>query len=115
MLVSELGLFLAFTSTQMLLYLCVPRLLLATGATFLNLSLLTSDFFAVAIGTLLFGDEVPVIYAAAFLCTVGGLVVFHIKTADDGVVAPVQAGQHEGPARAVNEDTQGLLQEDVEA
>ena len=63
----------------MLLYLCVPQLLLATGATFLNLSLLTSDFFAVAIGTLLFGDEVPDIYAAAFACTVGGLVVFHLS------------------------------------
>jgi hypothetical protein len=78
-LVTELGLFLAFTSAQMLLYLCVPQLLLATGATFLNLSLLTSDFFAVAIGTLLFGDEVPGIYAAAFACTVGGLVVFHLS------------------------------------
>jgi hypothetical protein len=113
-LVTELGLFLAFTSTQMLLYLCVPQLLLATGATFLNLSLLTSDFFAVAIGTLLFGDEVPGIYAAAFACTVGGLVVFHVKTADASVVVPGQAEQGEGRARAADEDAQGLLQGDAD-
>ena len=116
-LVTELGLFLAFTSAQMLLYLCVPQLLLATGATFLNLSLLTSDFFAVAIGTLLFGDEVPGIYAAAFACTVGGLVVFHVKTADASVVVPGQAEQGEGGrigVRAVNEDARGLLQDDAD-
>jgi hypothetical protein len=48
-------------------YLCVPKLLIATGATFLNLSLLTSDFFAVAIGDLFFGF-VPIVALRLFVC-----------------------------------------------
>jgi hypothetical protein len=79
---------------------------MATGATFLNLSLLTSDFFAVAIGVLLFGDNVPDIYALAFLCTVGGLVVFHLKTElPDIVVAEHEAGGQE----VACEDAERLL------
>ncbi len=99
----------------MLLYMCVPMLLVATGATFLNLSLLTSDFFSVAIGVLLFGDAVPGIYAVAFACTVGGLVVFHVKTgassADD---VRGERGLAEAEAEEeVGDDAQRLLLDEV--
>lgn len=107
---ADVGLFFAFTCSQMLLYLCVPKLLIATGATFLNLSLLTSDFFAVAIGVLLFGDQVPAVYAAAFACTVGGLLVFHVKTVD---VVEIQNNGVEG-VLAAEGDGERLLRFDGE-
>jgi hypothetical protein len=87
---------------------------MATGATFLNLSLLTSDFFAVAIGVLLFGDDVPGVYTAAFACTVGGLVVFHVKTTDAGETEGGQDSGVVGAAAAVEGDDERLLRVDGE-
>ncbi len=51
----------------------------------------------------------PAVYAAAFVCTVGGLVVFHVKTEDASEVGMVVAA-----AAAAGVDEERLLRSDGE-
>jgi len=61
------------------LYSMVPHLLISSGATFLNLSLLTSDFWAILFGVTVLHERLQWTYFVAFATTIGGIIVYHMK------------------------------------
>eukprot|EP00741_Cyanophora_paradoxa_P016296 tig00020911_g15735.t1 len=83
--------FAGFGAALFALTAAVPRVLRGPGAVVLNLGLLTSDFYALAVGSLAFGDRPSPLYAAGFLLVVAGLVVYttappavHVRGAQGG-------------------------------
>eukprot|EP00291_Cryptomonas_curvata_P003772 CAMPEP_0172191046 /NCGR_PEP_ID=MMETSP1050-20130122/23464_1 /TAXON_ID=233186 /ORGANISM="Cryptomonas curvata, Strain CCAP979/52" /LENGTH=234 /DNA_ID=CAMNT_0012866013 /DNA_START=276 /DNA_END=978 /DNA_ORIENTATION=+ len=67
----------AFTTCLFLLYSLVPKVLVLSGSTFLNLSILTSDFWAVLFGVTVLQERPSLLYFAAFAATLAGLVLYH--------------------------------------
>jgi hypothetical protein len=63
----------------------VPLMLERSGATFLNLSLLTSDVFAIVAGIFLFGFVPSLFYILAAALIVGGLIVFNVSNEEKTV------------------------------
>ena len=76
----DIGLLLAgFAVCLFFVYALVPLALEREGATFLNLSLLTSDVFAVIAGIFLFGYKMTFLYIIAAILIVIGLIVYNIQ------------------------------------
>lgn len=67
-----------YTLLLSLFYSLAPILFRMGSAAFLNISLLTANFWAAIIGTRVFGLSVHYLYPIAFVCIVGGLVVYHV-------------------------------------
>ena len=67
-----------YTLLLSLFYSLAPILFRMGSAAFLNISLLTANFWAAIIGTRVFGLSVHYLYPVAFVCIVGGLVVYHV-------------------------------------
>ena len=61
-------------------YTLVPIALEREGATFLNLSLLTSDVFAIVAGIFLFDYKMTALYIVAAILIVFGLIVYNVKS-----------------------------------
>eukprot|EP00300_Choanocystis_sp_HF-7_P027310 c3239_g1_i2.p1 GENE.c3239_g1_i2~~c3239_g1_i2.p1 ORF type:complete len:362 (+),score=72.47 c3239_g1_i2:29-1114(+) len=60
-------------------YVIIPWYLSFASATALNLSLLTSDIYAVIVDMLLFHEKPTVIYFGGFVCIVFGLAIYHYR------------------------------------
>ena len=88
------GLMAGFGVCLFCVYALVPVMLERSGATFLNLSLLTSDVFAVVAGVFLFGYVPSVFYGIGAVLIVGGLIVYNINCENKtpAVVAVVEGG-----------------------
>ena len=67
---------LGFVACLYALYLSVPVLLARSGALFFNLSILTSDFWSVVFGVLLFHVQLHPLYFVAFVLIVAGLLMY---------------------------------------
>lgn len=77
-----------YTAASFVFYSITPFVLKLSGATLFNLSLLTSDMWAVVIRIFFYQQEVDYLYYLAFLLVVIGLVIYSI-TAKDRDSAPV--------------------------
>lgn len=75
---STVGLMLGYAACLFAIYSLVPIVLVMSGATFLNLSLLTSDVLAIIVGVLLFHYTLSLWYLLASLLILAGLVVYNI-------------------------------------
>lgn len=58
------------------IYSVVPMILMASGATFLNISLLTSDFWAVLFGVTVLKEQLKWTYFLSFFATIVGLFIY---------------------------------------
>ena len=67
-----------FTIALWLFYSVVPLLLRIASAAFLNISLLTGNFWGTIIGIHVFGYTVHYLYPVAFVCIILGLVVYFL-------------------------------------
>eukprot|EP00164_Ancoracysta_twista_P002301 GFYU01003044.1.p1 GENE.GFYU01003044.1~~GFYU01003044.1.p1 ORF type:complete len:410 (+),score=59.27 GFYU01003044.1:161-1390(+) len=75
------GLFLGgFVMCLFLLYVLTPKLLIISDAAVLNLSLLTSDVWAVLFGLFLFGDQLSWLYFLAFAIIIGGVTLYNQRS-----------------------------------
>ncbi|EFJ38677.1 hypothetical protein SELMODRAFT_402782 [Selaginella moellendorffii] len=74
--VSEIGPFVGFALAQFSFYLLVPILLQGSGSAMFNLSLLTSDMWAVAIRALAYHEVVDWLYFVAFGTVAIGLSLY---------------------------------------
>uniref|UniRef100_A0A453RPG3 Solute carrier family 35 member F1 n=1 Tax=Aegilops tauschii subsp. strangulata TaxID=200361 RepID=A0A453RPG3_AEGTS len=72
--------FIGFALAMFLFYSTVPTVLKICGATMLNLSLLTSDMWAVLIRIFAYHEKVDWMYFVAFACTAGGLLVYSYRS-----------------------------------
>ncbi|OEL30996.1 Solute carrier family 35 member F1 [Dichanthelium oligosanthes] len=77
--VTEILPFLGFALAMFLFYSTVPIILKICGATMLNLSLLTSDMWAVLIRIFAYHEKVDWMYFVAFAGTAAGLVIYSYK------------------------------------
>ncbi|PVV02477.1 hypothetical protein BB560_003068 [Smittium megazygosporum] len=73
------GYIIGFVSCLFLMYSLTPILFRMSSATFLNLSLITSDVYILLIGIYAFGYSVSRLYALAFVLVILGLVMFNIS------------------------------------
>lgn len=84
-------LILGFATCLFLMYSLTPHMMVLSNATLLNLSLLTSDVFAVLAGVFMFGSTVRVqnctcyddsqpslLYFIAFLIIISGIVLYNV-------------------------------------
>ncbi|KAF0981476.1 hypothetical protein FDP41_012133 [Naegleria fowleri] len=67
-----------FAASMFLIYTLVPHLLRWSSATFMNLSFLTSDIFAVISSIFLFGQSINFLYYIAYVIIALGLVFYNI-------------------------------------
>lgn len=72
------GYLVGFTLCLTLFYSVAPIVFRMGSAAFFNISLLTTNFWGVVIGVRVFGLRVHWMYPIAFVCIVGGLVVYHV-------------------------------------
>lgn len=72
------GYFAGFTLCLLLLYLLAPIMFRMSSSSFYNLSLLTSDFWALLIGTQAFGYSVYFMYPIGFVMTIIGVVIYFV-------------------------------------
>ncbi|EKX38642.1 hypothetical protein GUITHDRAFT_165144 [Guillardia theta CCMP2712] len=75
----DVGLIFAFVFCLCSIYTIVPQVLLRTGAAFLNISILTSDFWAVAFGVSVLKENPSSWYYVSFVSTVVGLFIYHAR------------------------------------
>lgn len=72
------GYFVGYTLSLLLLYLLAPILFRMSSSAFYNLSLLTSDFWALIIGTRVFGYYVYWLYPVGFVLTMAGVIIYYL-------------------------------------
>lgn len=101
--------FCGFAAASFMFYSFVPFLLKMSGSTLFNLSLLTSDVWAVVIRTFFYKQKVEWLYFVAFALVVTGLIIYS-KTEKDLPSAPATVEE----ANAADQRYQ-LLNEDEEA
>ena len=87
----RVGFVLAFVGCLVALYLAVPVLLQRSSALFMNLSILTSDFWAVLVAYLLFSAHLHALYFVAFALIIAGLVLYNLAEAGGGVKEALRA------------------------
>jgi solute carrier family 35 protein F1/2 len=76
----EVGGYLAgFTLILTLFYSLAPLVFRLSSAAFFNIGLLTGSFWGVAIGVEVFGYSIHWMYPIAFVCILGGQVVYFMK------------------------------------
>jgi solute carrier family 35 protein F1/2 len=73
------GLLSAFSACMILLYSIVPMTLTLGGSTMYNLSLLTSDIYAIVSSILIFGHFPNDLFYVSLVCVVGGLLIYSLK------------------------------------
>lgn len=72
------GYLVGFTLCLSIFYSLAPLMFRLASAAFFNISLLTSNFWGVLIGIRVFGLKVHWMYPIAFVCIIGGLVVYFV-------------------------------------
>lgn len=73
------GYFVAYTIFLFLFYTLIPLMLRMGSASFLNISLLTGNFWGVIIGINVFGYAIHYLYPVAFVCIILGLVCYFLS------------------------------------
>jgi solute carrier family 35 protein F1/2 len=73
-----IGYIIGFDIAMFTLYSVAPTLLRLSSATFFNLSLLTSDFYGLILGIILFDYTINTLYPIAYVLIIGGLIVYNI-------------------------------------
>ncbi|KAL5703365.1 hypothetical protein ACHQM5_028464 [Ranunculus cassubicifolius] len=82
--------FTGFAAAMFLFYSTVPILLKLSGSTMLNLSLLTSDMWAVLIRIFAYHEKVDWLYFIAFFAVVVGLVIYSWGSKEDESEASIE-------------------------
>ena len=67
-----------YTLLLSLFYSLAPLMFRLASAAFFNISLLTGNFWGVAIGVRVFGYSIHWMYPIAFVCILGGLVIYFL-------------------------------------
>lgn len=67
-----------YTLILSLFYSLAPIMFRLSSAAFFNISLLTGNFWGVAIGVKVFGYSIHWMYPIAFVCIIGGLVIYFL-------------------------------------
>ena len=87
-----------YTLALTLFYSLAPIVFRMGSAAFFNISLLTGNFWGVAIGVKVFGLSIHWMYPIAFVCIIGGLVVYFVgkRVFGDALKPWLGRGQEKG-------------------
>lgn len=117
---SVAGYFMGYTLSLLTLYLIAPIMFRMSSGAFYNLSLLTSDFWALLIGVRVFGYYVFWLYPVGFVFTILGVTIYYmIPSSSKGEAVKPWLGENQeygitgfGTARRPdpdnNEDSNGI-------
>ncbi|EMS68083.1 hypothetical protein TRIUR3_35068 [Triticum urartu] len=97
--------FIGFALAMFLFYSTVPTVLKICGATMLNLSLLTSDMWAVLIRIFAYHEKVDWMYFVAFACTAGGLLVYSYRSSKEADDTAQVTGASDEQSRVGDEES----------
>ncbi|KAL1313875.1 hypothetical protein HN51_040643 [Arachis hypogaea] len=81
--------FAGFAACGLIFYTLAPFVLKLSGATMFNLSVLTSDMWAVVFRVFLYHQEVDWLYFVSFAITVMGLIIYSLTEKDPVPASPV--------------------------
>mmetsp|Transcript_32317 Transcript_32317/g.50547 ORF Transcript_32317/g.50547 Transcript_32317/m.50547 type:complete len:378 (-) Transcript_32317:69-1202(-) len=73
-----IGCIIGFCVCMLCMYTLVNSMLLVSTAVVLNLSLLTSDFYAAIVAVFLFDQMFSWLYVVGFACTILGIIFYHL-------------------------------------
>jgi len=76
---ASVGLFLAYNAACVGFYTMTPILFRMRGATFFNLSLLTSDIYGLAVGVFVFQSKMGFMYPVAYVVIIASIIVYNLK------------------------------------
>jgi len=74
------GLILTYNVAMFILYSLTPILLRKSSAIFFNLSILTSDFYGLVLGILIFHYHIIYLYGIAYVLTILGIIIYNVFT-----------------------------------
>jgi solute carrier family 35 protein F1/2 len=111
------GLVIAYVSLLFLFYINASIVLQLNDATYFNLSLLTSDVYALLLTYLVFGTEVSYLYFVAFIFIVAGVLTYHSISpatatsieSDDCRYEEVEVGEQVVSVLHEDEQMEGIL------
>ncbi|KAK6139980.1 hypothetical protein DH2020_026275 [Rehmannia glutinosa] len=86
---SKISAYAGYAVSSFLFYTIVPFVLQISGATLFNLSLLTSDMWAVAVRTFIYKQQVDWLYYLAFVLVVVGIFIYSKRKERDADSNPV--------------------------
>ncbi|CAI9783307.1 unnamed protein product [Fraxinus pennsylvanica] len=96
--------FAAYTASSFMFYTLAPFVLQMSGSTLLNLSLLTSDMWAVVIRIFFYKQKVDWLYFLAFALVVIGIVIYSITKKDPESMPTIQDADHNPAYRLLDEE-----------
>ncbi|XP_057958847.1 uncharacterized protein LOC131151604 [Malania oleifera] len=101
--------FIGFAVAMFLFYSLVPILLKISGSTMLNLSLLTSDMWAVLIRIFAYHEKVDWMYFLAFTSVAVGLLIYSVGDKEEDQCRAADASCQEDPERSKHFDAEAGL------
>ena len=87
-----IGSLVAFSVSLFFVYVLASRVLLETDSAFFNLSLLSSDLWAMLIAVVFLGTPPPPLYYLAFLLIAAGLTLYHMSPFELSTPTPQNEG-----------------------
>ncbi|KAF5187264.1 Solute carrier family 35 member f1, partial [Thalictrum thalictroides] len=104
--------FTGFAAAMFVFYSTVPILLKLSGSTMLNLSLLTSDMWAVLIRIFAYHEKVDWMYFIAFFAVAVGLVIYSWGSKDDESETRTEVGENKNEQNKEKDEELGIRDED---
>lgn len=101
---SIVGLIIGFALCLFAMYVLTSHFLSSGDATLFNLSMLTSDLWAVLVGVLLFGQGLSWLYFVALIVIVGGIVLYNSAELKQSIAPPPR---HRQEALALQDGAEG--------
>lgn len=103
--------FVGYTSACFVFYSVAPFVLKLSGATMFNLSLLTSDMWAVIIRIFFYHQRVDWLYYVAFAAVVIGLIIYSIAEEDSIHAGFLEDANHDIPYQILDNENGGSRNE----
>ncbi|XWS66701.1 hypothetical protein CRYUN_Cryun05aG0223500 [Craigia yunnanensis] len=96
--------FIGYTLSSFMFYSITPFVLKLSGATMFNLSLLTSDMWAVVVRILFYRQQVDWLYFLSFAFVVIGLVIYSLTEKDPVPTPLLEDGNHSIQYQVLNDE-----------
>ncbi|XP_041025002.1 solute carrier family 35 member F1-like [Juglans microcarpa x Juglans regia] len=105
--------FAGYALSTFMLYTLVPFVLKLSGATMFNLSILTSDMWAVVVRIFFYHQQVDWLYYFAFAVVVIGLIIYSITEKDSAPVPDLEGGNSSAQYEALTNESEASRNESL--
>ncbi|KAG2686563.1 hypothetical protein I3760_09G011100 [Carya illinoinensis] len=105
--------FAGYALSTFMLYTLVPFVLKLSGATMFNLSILTSDMWAVVVRIFFYHQQVDWLYYFAFAIVVVGLIIYSITEKESVPVPDIEGGNSSAQYEALTDESEASRNESL--